>query len=188
MRTSGVRCALVVKSMRDDSRPAMQRFQCCYVLSGSEDEQAIPDLIKVLTDDKSDVMRSVAAEALAVFPKNAAAHDALIQAAKNERSHRVREVLARRLGQEMPALDPTAAPDSTTAADSTAAPAGSRGVEELAPSGPPKPPKGPAVPEKKSPWPFPGDCRLSTFSTTISRRRMATFTAGWTSCTRPARR
>jgi murein DD-endopeptidase MepM/ murein hydrolase activator NlpD len=140
--------SLVITAMKDKSRTEYQRFQCCYVISGCGDEQGVPDLIEVLLNDKSETMRSVAAEALAGFPKSAAAHDALLQAARQETSPKVREVLTRRLGQAMPALEPVSAP------------AAAGGVEELAPSGPPKPPPGPARPVTKPlPWPFSGDSK-----------------------------
>ena len=103
--------SLVIAAMKDKSRPVNQRWQCCYVLSGSQDAQGVPDLVQVLLHDELELMRSVAAEALADFYKyanNTAAHDALLQAARQETSPRVREVLSRRLGQEMPA--PIAAP------------------------------------------------------------------------------
>ena len=138
--------SLVVGAMHDRHRSEGQRFQCCYVLSGSGDEQAVPDLIKVLSDDESEIMRSVAAEALGQFPNSAAAHDALLQAARKETSPAVREVLTRRLGKELPAPKPVSA-----------------AVDELAPSGPPKPPPGPARPvDKPLPWPFPGDYKAQS--------------------------
>ncbi|MDO8587442.1 MAG: peptidoglycan DD-metalloendopeptidase family protein [Armatimonadota bacterium] len=137
---------LVIAAMQDKSRPLFQRWQCCYVISGSGDERGVPDLIQVLLRDESEIMRAVAAEALADFPKSAAAHDALLQSARQETSARVREVLTRRLGQEMPASTPGSAP------------AVARAVDEKAPSGPPEPPAGPARPVAKPlPWPFPGD-------------------------------
>ena len=94
---------MVIAAMKDKSRTENQRFQCCYVISGSGDEWGIPDLIRVLFDDPSEVMRAVAVEALADFPNNTTAHNALLRAACTETSQRVREVLARRLGKEMPA-------------------------------------------------------------------------------------
>ena len=93
---------MVIRAMQDKSRTENQRFQCCYVISGSGDEQGIPDLIRVLFDDPSEVMRAVAVEALADFPNNTTAHKALLRAAATETSQRVREVLAHRLGKEMP--------------------------------------------------------------------------------------
>jgi murein DD-endopeptidase MepM/ murein hydrolase activator NlpD len=138
--------SLVIGAMQDRSRPVYQRYQCCYVLSGCGDEQAVPDLIQVLLRDESDTMRGVAAEALADFYKNAksaAAHDALLQAARQETNSTVREVLTRRLGQEMAAARP--------------APAAASAVEERAPTGPPQPPPGPTRPVAEPlPWPFPG--------------------------------
>jgi len=102
--------SLVIAAMQDKRRPVYQRWQCCYVLSGSGDEQGVPALIQVLLHDESEIMRSVAAEALADFPKSAAAHDALLQSARQETSPRVREVLIRRLGQEMPPPPPSPPP------------------------------------------------------------------------------
>jgi len=136
--------SLVVATMKDTRRSIYQRWQCCYVISGSGDERGVPDLIPMLRDPSA-TMRGVAAEALAQFPKNAAAHDALLQAAREETDPTVREVLTRRLGAETPAAAP--AP--------VAAPA--QAVKELAPNGPPVPPPGPARPVTKPlPWPFPG--------------------------------
>jgi len=104
--------SVVIAAMKDNSRPVYQRWQCCYVLSGSGAEQGVPDLIEVLLHGDSDIVRSVAAEALADFADNAAAHDALLQAARQETSPRVRQVLASRLGKEMPAAEST--PATTT--------------------------------------------------------------------------
>lgn len=79
--------------MLDRSRTENQRFQCCYVISGSGDEQWVPHLAYVLNDDPSEVMRAVAAEALAAFPKNADAQDALLVASQYETSQRVLDVI-----------------------------------------------------------------------------------------------
>ncbi|HUV03977.1 MAG TPA: hypothetical protein VMX94_02590 [Armatimonadota bacterium] len=100
--------SLVIKTMHDKSHSVYQRWQCCYVISGSEYEPGIPDLIQVLHHDESEIMRSVAAEALADFPKSAAAHGALLQAARQETSQRVREVFIRR--KVIPAPPPSPAP------------------------------------------------------------------------------
>jgi murein DD-endopeptidase MepM/ murein hydrolase activator NlpD len=136
--------SLVVAAMLDKQRSVYQRYQCCYVLSGCGDERAVPHLIQVLLHDESETMRGVAAEALADFPNSTAAHDALLQAARQETNPTVREVLTRRLGQAMPAASPVAA--ATPSA-----------VEERAPSGAPQPPPGPESPVTKPlPWPFPG--------------------------------
>lgn len=143
--------SLVTAAMKDKSRTDYQRFQCCYVISGCGDEQGVPDLIEVLLNDKSETMRGVAAEALADFSNNKAARDALLQAARKETSPTVREVLTRRLGQEIPAPPPSSAP------------AAARAVDEWAPSGPPKPPPGPKRPVAKPlPWPFPGDYKAQS--------------------------
>lgn len=135
----------VIAVMQDKQRPVLQRYQCCYVISGCKDEQGVPDLIKVLRHDESDTMRGVAAEALADFPENSAAHEALLQASRLETSESVLEVLTRRLGKEIVA-----------SATATA-------VEELAPSGPPQPPPGPSRPVSKPlPWPFLGDSKAQS--------------------------
>ena len=100
--------SLVVTTMKDKSRPIYQRWQCCYVISDSGDESGVPDLIDVLLRDESEVVRSVAAEALGKLSgRIKAAHDALMQAARTETSARVRETIAKYLGKDMPALEPT---------------------------------------------------------------------------------
>lgn len=98
--------SLVITVMKDKSRNIYQRWQCCYVISGCGYEQGVPDLIDVLFYDESEVMRSVAAEALAQFPNSQSAHTALVQSARMETSAKVREVLTRRLGAEMPPATP----------------------------------------------------------------------------------
>ena len=86
---------MVVTAMNDKSRIEYQRFQCCYVISDCGDDQWVPDLTSVLFDDPSATMRSVAAEALALFPKSATARDALVLASHQEKDQRVLEVLDR---------------------------------------------------------------------------------------------
>lgn len=92
--------SLVTGAMHDKSRPVYQRWQCCYVLRDCGDARAVPDLIKILLHDENEVIRSVAAEAVAGFSRSAEAHEALLQADRQETSPRVREVLDRHLGQE----------------------------------------------------------------------------------------
>ena len=146
--------ATLLEAMMDTSRN-VNRFQCCRVIRACKYEEGIPYLIEVLQKDRSEMMRSVAAEALAGFAGNAAAHDALVEAARTETSTRVRETLAKHLGKDMPALEARPAPALTTAVPT---PAQATAVLELAPSGPPTPPPGPAKPVAKPlPWPFPGD-------------------------------
>ena len=111
--------SMVIAAMKDTKRPVYQRWQCCYVLSGSGAEQGVPDLIDVLLHDDSDIVRSVAAEALAGFAQSAAAHDAPLRAAREEASPRVRDVLARHLGKEMPAKEPRSAPEAVSRSRST---------------------------------------------------------------------
>ncbi|HUV03978.1 MAG TPA: peptidoglycan DD-metalloendopeptidase family protein [Armatimonadota bacterium] len=142
--------SLVIATMNDKSRAVEERWPCCYVISGSEYEPGIPDLIQVLLHDESDVMRSVAAEALGELSKNADAYDALLQASRQETSPWVRDVLTRRLAQAAPAPTTSSAPAAAVTAAVT--------VTELALSGPPQPPPGPKRPVAKPlPWPFPGD-------------------------------
>ncbi len=133
--------SFVIRAMQDKSRPVYQRWQCCYVLSGSEDERVIPDLIQVLLHDESEVMRAVAVDALAQFPQNEKARNALLEAARQETNESVRETLSRNLGQAMLAGPPPPA-----------------AVKERAPEGPPVPPPGPTPPVPSPlPWPFPGN-------------------------------
>jgi len=148
--------SMVLAAMMDTSRN-VNRFQCCKVIRASKYEEGVPYLIEVLQKDRSEIMRSVAVEALADFTGNAAAHDALVQAARTEKSPRVRETLAKHLGKDVPALEARPAPAPATAVPT---PAQASAVQEPAPSGPPTPPPGPAKPVAKPlPWPFPGDCR-----------------------------
>lgn len=134
---------LVIAVMNDRSRSLSQRWPCCYVISGCGGEQGVPELVRVLHENEFELMRSVAAEALANLSGNSGAHEALLQAARKETNAQVRAVLAKRLGKDMPALDPQYAPPV---------------VKELAPGGPPKPPPGPTKPVTSPlPWPFPGD-------------------------------
>lgn len=95
----GVILRMVVTAMNDRSRSEYQRFQCCYVISECGDERGVPYLINVLNTDPSVTMRSVAAEALAVFTNNAEAKEALVQAAGRETNEKVLEVINRRLAE-----------------------------------------------------------------------------------------
>ncbi|NIM04737.1 MAG: peptidoglycan DD-metalloendopeptidase family protein, partial [Armatimonadetes bacterium] len=137
--------SLVIRTTQDGNSPMHQRWQCSKILGYIGDEKAVPALIQALLHDESEIVRSVAAEALAKFPDNAAAHEALLQAARQETSERVREALTQHLGEEMPDVGPSAA---LTVA---------RAVEERAPTGPPQPPpmRKPRISEPL-PWPFPG--------------------------------
>lgn len=112
VETRGSILTLVISVMNDKSRNVYQRWQCCYVISGSGDERGVPDLIQILLHDPSEVIRAVAAEALADFPKSKEAHDALLESARTETSPRVLEVLARRLNKETPPLELVAATDA----------------------------------------------------------------------------
>jgi murein DD-endopeptidase MepM/ murein hydrolase activator NlpD len=134
--------------MQDRRRPLYQRWQCCYVLSGSGDERTLPYLIQVLLRDESETMRAVAAEAVGAFPNNLQARDALRQASRQESSLPVRQALARQLGKATP---PPLAPPT---------PGPAPPADEHAPAGPPQPPPGPKLPASKPlPWPFPGGQR-----------------------------
>ena len=95
--------SVVVAAMKDTSRSIYQRFQCCYVIAECQDEKWVPYLVDVLMKDTASTMRSVAAEALGKFPNNATAHDALVQAARQETNQSVLEVLNRLLGKKAPA-------------------------------------------------------------------------------------
>ncbi len=137
---------IVISAMNDNTRAFTQRFQCCYVVSGSRYEPGVPDLISILQQDENEMMRAVAAEALADFPKNTAAHEALLQASKNDTSTYVQEVLSRRLVTEGSSIK--------SSSDSIKA----NPPNELAPTGAPQPPPGPAKPVAEAlPWPFAGD-------------------------------
>lgn len=139
--------SIVIGVMLDQRCPIYQRFQCCYVVSGCGDERGVPYLIRILQQDESDTMRGVAVEALAKFPQNADAHNALLQASRQDTSQTVRDALARNFNQTLPATTQSSPSSSSSS------------VEELAPSGAPKPPAGPARPVSKPlPWPFPGGC------------------------------
>jgi len=94
---------MTILTMKDESRPIVQRWQCCYVLSNSGDVRGIPDLVFVLLSDESEVMRAVAAEALVMFRGDKLARSALLKSASTETSERVLNVLRRRLGEDMPA-------------------------------------------------------------------------------------
>jgi hypothetical protein len=91
---------LVTTAMYDKSRTEYQRFQCCYVISDSGDEQWAPQLVYVLLNDPSVTMRSVAAEALGKFKNCATASDGLIQASKQEKDPKVIESINRSLYQD----------------------------------------------------------------------------------------
>ncbi|MEN6371125.1 MAG: peptidoglycan DD-metalloendopeptidase family protein [Armatimonadota bacterium] len=134
--------------MNDKSFDVGLRWPFCYVISRSGDEEGVSDLIQLLLQDESQVMRSVAAEALGGLRNNPAAREAMLQSAGKETNPQVREVLNRYLGQAMPSPGASSKPAIAV------------GVEELAPSGPPEPPAGPARPVAKPlSWPFPGDSK-----------------------------
>lgn len=78
--------------IEDRSRPADQRWQCCYVLSGIRDERAIPALARILLKGEGETDRAVAACALGYFGTEQARR-ALQQAAAQETSAYVLEVI-----------------------------------------------------------------------------------------------
>lgn len=86
--------------MKDKSRGILDRWPCCYVISRSGCDSAVPDLIDVLLHDNHEVIRAVAAEALGGLPENSAARDALLQSERTETSKGVLEVLAKYLGNK----------------------------------------------------------------------------------------
>ncbi len=89
----------VTKAMDDTSRSINQRFQCCYVISDCGDTQWVPQLVYVLDNDPSSIMRSVAAEALGYFKDCPAATDALREARRRETNQRVLDTIDRILNK-----------------------------------------------------------------------------------------
>ena len=101
---------LCLTYMKDKSRGVLDRWPCCYVLTRAKYSQAVPDLIDVLLRDEVEAMRAVAAEALGglyIDTRNTAIRDALVQAARTDKSKRVRDVIAKYLGKDMPAGSPS---------------------------------------------------------------------------------
>lgn len=119
---AGTRAAimsLALATMKNKAVEIFLRWPSCYVISHSGYEQGVPDLIEILLHDESEVMRMVAAEALADFGNSAAAHDALMQCARTDTSKRVREVLTRRLGQGIPSPESASQPSEVGGMDET---------------------------------------------------------------------
>ena len=73
----------------------LKRWQCCYVLSGIGDKRGIPALKRAL-QDKSEVVRGVAAAALGAFD-DSDARSALEAAARTEKSAGVLEWIRKSL-------------------------------------------------------------------------------------------
>ncbi len=139
--------AVAISTMNDKGRPVKDRYPCCDLIRRIGDERGVPDLVQVLLRDESDVMRMQAAHALGYLSWNPAARDALEQASSRETSEKVRKMIAGWLARPAPAKPGAAG-----------VPRPAKGVEELAPSGPPQRPPGPGRPVAKPlPWPFPGD-------------------------------
>ncbi len=91
-------------TIKDKGRAVLDRWPCCYVISGVRYDKGVPDLTNVLFHDEVEAMRAVAAEALGgMSSTNAAARAALVQAAKTETSQWVLDTIARYLGKDMPA-------------------------------------------------------------------------------------
>ena len=101
---------LCLTYMKDKSRGVLDRWPCCYVLTRAKYSQAVPDLIDVLLRDEVEAMRAVAAEALGglyIDTRNTAIRDALMQSARTDKSKRVRDVIAKYLGKDMPPGSPS---------------------------------------------------------------------------------
>ena len=97
---------LCLTYMKDTSRGPLDRWPCIYVIGRSGYMEGVPAIIDVPLHDEIEAMRAVAAEALGGMYKdtaNAAIHDALIQAARTDKSKWVRDTIARYLGKDMPA-------------------------------------------------------------------------------------
>jgi len=87
IRNEIIRTAIEIidEPLQDD----VKRWQCCYVLSGIDDSRGIPALKRAL-QDKSEVVRGVAACALGAFD-DSDARSALEEAARTEKSAGVLE-------------------------------------------------------------------------------------------------
>ena len=77
-----------IEIVQDPKEPLTKRWQCCYVLSGIGDPQAIPTLGQALSGDNAETLRSVAACALGAFDAEEARR-ALREAKESEKSSRV---------------------------------------------------------------------------------------------------
>lgn len=95
-----------IEILEDRSRSPLQRWQCCYVLSGTGDERGIPVLARVLLEDGNEIVRDVAACALGRYTAEAA-RKALEQAAKLERSERVKASIKKALAGGFQRTDTT---------------------------------------------------------------------------------
>jgi murein DD-endopeptidase MepM/ murein hydrolase activator NlpD len=104
IREQIVRRAMEVLGER--SRSPFQRWQCCYVLSGTGDERGIPVLARVLLEDSNELVRDVAACALGQYTAEAA-RKALEQAAKQERNEQVKASIKKALAGEYRKKDTT---------------------------------------------------------------------------------
>lgn len=91
---------IVVKTIYDTTRTENLRFQCCYVISECRDATWVPVLVSVLNNDSSATLRSVAAEALGMFPKSRTARLALTRALRQETSQKVIDVIKRVLSSK----------------------------------------------------------------------------------------
>lgn len=92
--------SMCVAYMKDTSRDMQDRWPCCYVVSRSGYKPGVADLIDLLNNDGSEIIRAVAAEALGGISNQPDARNALAQAARTDTSTRVREVIARYLGKQ----------------------------------------------------------------------------------------
>jgi hypothetical protein len=87
----------------DRSKSFQLRFQCCYLLSGTREERAIPALAKVLLEAKDKELRGVAACALGDF-KTDEAKRALRDAREKEKDPGILKDIGKAPGDEAPEL------------------------------------------------------------------------------------
>jgi len=95
--------------MKDINRSILDRWPCCYVISGIGYEPGAADMIDELLRDEVEIMRAVAAEALGSMYKKTAStviHDALVQAARTDTSQLVRDTVAKYLSVATPVPNP----------------------------------------------------------------------------------
>lgn len=94
---------LCLTYMNLKTRAVLDRWPCCYVLSHANYQQAIPNLISLLQNDRVEAMRAVAAESLGEFyktnPGNTAIRDALTGAYQNDSSEWVHKTIAKYIGE-----------------------------------------------------------------------------------------
>ena len=111
--------SLALATIKNKTLDIYLRWPSCYVISRSGYQQGVPDLIELLLHDESEVMRGVAAEALADFNDYPTAHEALMQSARTETNSTVRDVLKRRLGPGIPSPESASQPSKAGGPDET---------------------------------------------------------------------